>query len=96
MLQTSPIIMTSLKLKDVMNYKQEPTAHAINIEVRKNEDGDFKMVFGYPSQLHWAYVGTHEGLIGAVEQARLTYCHKNRINTEIEKGEIERIKKLLI
>lgn len=96
MFQTSPIIMTSLRMKDVLNYKQEPTVHAINIKIRKYQSGYFSMKFGYPERLTWAIVGPHDQLVAAVEQARITYCDKNRINTEIEKGEIDRLKKLLV
>lgn len=50
MFQTSPIIMTSLRMKDVLNYKQEPTAHAINVEARKY-GASYNVLFGSPERL---------------------------------------------
>lgn len=94
MFQTSPIIMTSLKLKDVLNYKQEPTAHAINIEARKASDKKYHLTIGVRPYKHgFVHIDMLQQELELVVEA---YCKRIGVNTQIQKGEIERLKKLLV
>lgn len=96
MLQTSPIIITSLKLKPTTNNKNEVLLHAINIEARK-ESGSYNVLFGAPSPIvDVRGVSTTYDVLHWINYAVQKYTERNRVNTTIEKGEVERIQKLLV
>lgn len=97
MLQTSPIILTSLKLKPTTNNKNEVLLHAINVEARKDRD-TIHLWFGAPAAFGKFWCHKHELslLHDFTDVAVSEYNFRNRVNTTIEKGEVERIQKLLV